>query len=249
MAGARAQALPAPAAMPRPRRWRRLVLLLALVAALAAAYLLWFRDLPTFAIRSVEISGLTSSQAPQIEHDLERAARAMTTLHVDRGQLERAVRRYPVVADLRVRTDFPQRLRIGVRERPPGAVLEAPDGRTLPVAADGTALPGVAAGEVARIRVAELPGGARVSDGATALAVRVAAAAPQPLGAEIDSVEAVPGEPIAVRLRRGTEIRLGDGADLERKWAAAAAALADPEIAGAAYVDVTLPDRPVAGGL
>jgi cell division septal protein FtsQ len=202
-----------------------------------------------FEVKKVTINGLTTSQEPQIRHELERASRRMTTLHVDTRALQKAVGRYPVVAGFTVSTELPDVLRLSVRERPPGAILVDPQGQSYPVAADGTVLPGVEAGQVARIAVEQLPDTARVTDPATAIAVRVAAGAPEPLGAEIAGVEVVPDHPIAVHMTGGTDVILGDAERLEEKWAAAAAALADPEVSGASYVDVTLPDRPVAGGV
>jgi hypothetical protein len=41
----------------------------------------------------------------------------------------------------------------------------------------------------------------------------------------------------------------GRPADLSRKWAAAVAVLAERSSAGATYIDVRMPERPVAGGL
>ncbi|MEA2347106.1 MAG: cell division protein FtsQ, partial [Thermoleophilaceae bacterium] len=229
------------------RRW--VVGLLILAVVLSAAYVFWFRDISWFQIRKVSVAGLTTSQAPQIERELERTAKDMTTLHVDLPELRRAVRAYPVVQAINAEPQFPTGLKIGIQERPPGAILETPDGHVMPVAADGTALPGVRAEGIARVSVLELPTGPRVTDPEAQVAVAVAAAAPKPLGASIASIQAADTEPISVKLQNGTELIFGDKGALDEKWAAAAAALADPDIGGAGYIDVTLPDRPVAGDL
>ncbi|MEJ7718360.1 MAG: hypothetical protein WKF31_10505 [Thermoleophilaceae bacterium] len=50
-------------------------------------------------------------------------------------------------------------------------------------------------------------------------------------------------------MRHGPAVVLGDLGDLKVKWAATARVLADPASRGAAYVDVRMPERPVAGGL
>jgi cell division septal protein FtsQ len=236
-----------PGFLVRVRRWT--VGLLVLAAALTAAYLFWFRDLSMFEVKKVTLNGLTTSQEPKIRNDLERAARDMTTLHVDTRALQKAVGRYPVVAGLTVSPALPDGLMVTIRERPPGAVLTTPAGQSVPVAADGTVLPGVEAGEVAHIPVDALPDGAKVGDPAVAIAVHVASAAPVPLGAEVAAIEVTPGKPIVASMTGGTEVILGDAERLDEKWSAAAAALADPAIAAAEYVDVTLPDRPVAGGV
>jgi cell division protein FtsQ len=243
----RRAARPRPGFLVRLRRWTIALILLA--AALAAAYLLWFRDLPMFDVKEVTVKGLTTSQEPKIRSDLERAARGMTTLHVDDRALQKAVGGYPVVAGFTVSPSLPDGLTVTIRERPPGALLVTPAGQQVPVAADGTVLPGVEAGQVAQIPVDQLPEGRDVGDPAVRIAIHVASAAPVPLGAEIGGVEVTPGKPIEVAMTGGTKVILGDAERLEEKWAAAAAALADPEIAAAEYVDVTLPERPVARGV
>ena len=47
----------------------------------------------------------------------------------------------------------------------------------------------------------------------------------------------------------GTKIYFGDADLAGRKWAAASTVLADPKAAGADYVDVRVPRRPVVGGV
>jgi cell division protein FtsQ len=79
--------------------------------------------------------------------------------------------------------------------------------------------------------------------------VRTVAAAPAPLRRRIERVNEEPGRGLVVELRRGPDVVLGSAERLEGKWAAAARVLADPAARGASYVDVRLPERPVAGGL
>jgi cell division protein FtsQ len=52
-----------------------------------------------------------------------------------------------------------------------------------------------------------------------------------------------------VELRDGPELIFGSAHRVRAKWIAATRVLADPESAGATYIDVTLPGRPAAGGL
>jgi cell division protein FtsQ len=52
---------------------------------------------------------------------------------------------------------------------------------------------------------------------------------------------------LAVSLADGPLVQLGDATRLRAKWAAAVAVLADPRSGGASYLDVRVPDRPVAG--
>ena len=50
-------------------------------------------------------------------------------------------------------------------------------------------------------------------------------------------------------LKAGPELYFGDADRVTAKWAAAARVLADASSKGATYVDVRLPERPVAGGV
>jgi hypothetical protein len=90
---------------------------------------------------------------------------------------------------------------------------------------------------------------ARLSDKAAAPLVRVAAAAPPALLQRATSVEVRRGEGIVVVMRDGPRVMFGDEARAADKWRAAAGVLASKNAQGAAYVDVRMPDRPVAGGL
>ena len=76
-----------------------------------------------------------------------------------------------------------------------------------------------------------------------------AAAAPAPLRPRIERLSEVPVKGLVAYIRSGPEVILGPPVELGFKWTAAAAILADPTSRGASYIDVRLPDRPVAGGL
>ena len=58
-----------------------------------------------------------------------------------------------------------------------------------------------------------------------------------------------PEKGIVVELENGPEVIFGDADLAAEKWTAAVRVLADSDAAGATYIDVRLPDRPVAGGL
>jgi Cell division protein FtsQ len=77
--------------------------------------------------------------------------------------------------------------------------------------------------------------------------VRVLAAVPEALRPYLDSSSS--GESgVDVKLTTGIEIRFGDASQAAKKWAAAAAVLADPEITALDYVNVQAPARPSWGG-
>jgi cell division protein FtsQ len=236
-------------AVPPPVR-RALAVALTAGIVLALGYFFWLRESPLVAVERVEITGLTTRDAPRIRAALTASARDMTTLHVREDRLRLAVSGYPVVASIHATPDFPHRLRIRVVEDRPVAKLVVRGGASIAVAADGTVLRGLRVDRsLPLLRAASPPRGERVTEVRAARAVRAVAAAPAPLRRRIERVGEARGRGLVAKLRRGPEVVLGGGARLEAKWKAAARVLADPASRGASYVDVRLPDRPVAGGL
>jgi cell division septal protein FtsQ len=73
--------------------------------------------------------------------------------------------------------------------------------------------------------------------------VRVLAAVPDALRRYLAS-SSFGEDGVAITLTSGIELRFGGAADAERKWRAAAAVLADPEVTHPDYVDVQAPSRP-----
>ena len=243
------RALPRVSLSPSPRARLWLAVLLAAALALACLYQLWFRDSGLVRVEKVTVTGLSVDDAPRIRAALTAAALDMTTLRVREDDLERAVSGYPIVQELMVSTDFPHGLRIRVVERRPVAVLLAP-GQRVPVAADGTVLRGVEArATLPPVQVGGRIPRHRLGEPEAMRAVTVIAAAPDPLAARIEEVREEGAKGLVADLGDGPDVILGDSGRLEAKWAAATRVLADPAADGAAYVDVRLPERPVAGGL
>ena len=226
-------------------RLRLVVAGLATLALLGGGWL-WLRDSSLVAVQQVSITGVTGPDAARIRSVLTLAARNMTTLDVRVGQLETAVAPFPVVKDLRVSTQFPHGMRIRVLEQLPVGALVA-GGRAVAASGDGTLLHDVAAGSLPAIPVRSLPGGSQVTDRVALEALALLADTPPRLVARIGQVTDAPPHGLVVQLRSGPDIYFGDGSDLNAKWTAATAVLADPSSAGAAYIDVTDPARPAAG--
>jgi cell division protein FtsQ len=223
-----------------------------LIAALALPALgggwLWLRDSSLVAVEEVRVSGARGVQAAGIEAALDGAARRMTTLDVNVGELRAAVVSFPVVRDVRVSTSFPHGLRIGIVEEPPVAALVIGGGRTA-VAADGVVLgPALLSGRLPLVRgsAADTLAGGRVRTPSALQALGVLGAAPRPLLGWIANVFPGP-EGLTVRMRNGLEIYFGDARRPHAKWLSALRVLTDPSSAGAYYVDVRLPGRPAAG--
>jgi cell division protein FtsQ len=232
-----------------PHWRRRLIALVLLAVVLAAGYVFWLRDSSLVKVERVRVTGIDTADGPRIRAKLTTAARQMTTLHVNADALRRAVADEPVVHSLTVHADFPHGLKIEIVQNRPVALLVA-GGRQVAVAPDGTVLEGArTAASLPTIRVGSLPGSARMPDGPARERVAVAAAAPARLLARVDSISVQHGRGAVAELKDGPVVIFGRAVELDRKWAAATAVLAQRSSQGATYIDVRMPDRPVAGGL
>jgi len=227
------------------------LLVLALLAiVLGGVYFFWFRDSSFVRVQRVTVTGLSGTDASRERAALIAAAHRMTTLHVDVDALRRAMGAGATIDALRVTPDFPHGLRIEVVEKAPVAVLIYGSERVA-VGAGGVLLPAVRPIPpwLPVIDVGPLPAHGRLGTGRASRLVDAAAAAPAPLRPRVARLRELPGKGLVAYIRNGPEVILGSPSDLALKWAAAAAILADPTSRGASYVDVRLPDRPVAGGL
>jgi cell division protein FtsQ len=228
---------------------RRRVLLVALLAvALGLAYFAWFRDSSLVAVREVEVRGASGADREQIVAQLTDAAEEMTTLHVRNDELANAVREFPSVASVSADAGFPHGLEITVVEHQPRLIAHGGD-RQVPVAADGSLLPGVKTGDekLPELSIDELPGAGRLSGDALSEALAIGAA-PAPLRPLIAGASVSKDYGTVVAMRDGIELRFGSRDRRHEKWAAVAAILADEQLESATYVDVRVPDRPAVGG-
>jgi cell division protein FtsQ len=228
---------------------RRQALLGALVlSGLALVYFGWFRDSSLVAVREVEVQGVSGADREQIVAELTHAARGMTTLHVDTDRLRDAVRDFPTVASVSADASIPHGVTIQVIEHQPTLIVRAGD-REMPVAADGSLLPGARVGDqrLAELRVDELPVSGRLSGDPLSEALAIGAA-PPPLLPLIAGASVSEDYGVVVTMRGGIELRFGARDRARQKWAAVAAILADRQLTGLSYVDVRVPNRPAVGG-
>lgn len=119
----------------------------------------------------------------------------------------------------------------------------------LAVAADGSFLRWLPPSEESRLPelpLAEPPDGERVR-GTALQQVRVLAAAPPALRPYL--ARSSYGESgVDVELSSGIELRFGDASAATRKWRAAAAVFADPDLTAVDYVDLHVPGHPAIYG-
>jgi cell division protein FtsQ len=221
-----------------------------LAALLAGLYMLWLRDSSLVAVEEVTVTGLTSRDADRVRVALASTAETMTTLHVDERRLREAAAAFPVVARVEATPEFPNAMTIEVVEHRPVAMAVA-DGREQPLAGDGSVLAGLPVeGDLPTIDLAVAMPQRRLGPGAARDAARVAGAAPAVVARRVETLhrEGHARGVVAV-LEDGTELVFGRSDRLAAKWAAAVRVLADDEAEGATYIDVRIPERPVAGGL
>ena len=97
-----------------------------------------------------------------------------------------------------------------------------------------------------RLPLDSVPKGGRVK-GPALEQVQVLAAVPDPLRPYL-AASSFGESGVDVELTTGIEIRFGDATQVQRKWNAAAAILADPSVTALDYVDLRAPSRPTYGG-
>jgi cell division protein FtsQ len=226
---------------------------LALLALGAAGYAL-ARMTPLFAAEAVDVRGATPAVAAQIRAVLAPVV-GDSLVGLDEAAVERRVAALPDVAEARLDRAFPHTLAVTVRlERPIAVVRQAAEswlvstrGRVLRRLARGdrAALPRVWVG-----RSVDLSTGGLIARPGAALAVRaVTRVAADPLPGRLKAVRAG-DQDISLVLGSGLELRLGGAADLELKLAVARRLLPDlpaRDEGGPAYVDLSVPERPVTG--
>lgn len=206
------------------------------------------RESSAFALRRVEVRGAP----PEVRAQVRRAAGpflGVSLLALDGAALERRLESLPTVVSASYDRAFPHTLRLRVVPETPVAVLRRGPELWL-VSARGRVIariPKGSDGALARIWVKRAvpvtAGGflAPATGGVSARALALAARFP----ARIAAVSLAHGS-LVFRLRSGLELRLGEPTDVRLKLAIARRALAQLP-AGSAYLDVSVPGRPVAG--
>jgi len=220
---------------------------LALVAIAVGGYAA-LRESSAFAIRRVEVRGAPPAVRAQVRKALA-SLRGRNLLALDGSFLLRRVEALPTVETVGYDRAFPHTLRITVVPERPVAVLHR-GAETWLLSGRGRVIARVPArtnGALARIWIptrAPVQLGAIVPAGEGLVAARALALATR-FPAHIALAAIVHGR-LTFRLRSGLELRLGEPTDIRLKLAIARRALRRLP-AGTAYLDVSLPTRPVAG--
>jgi cell division protein FtsQ len=223
---------------------------LALFACAAAAFV-GARETAVFAVDSVAVRGAPPAVARDVSKALVPLVGA-SLLKIDADTIAARLRDVPWVASATFDRSFPHTLTVTVRPERPVAVLRggasawllSARGRVLqklPLRAR-PGLPRIWAGAAASPTVGSILGDTKGGRAARTLA-------PLPwlrFPARVAAVS-VGSDELTFVLRSGIELRLGDADDLKLKLAIARRVLARLGPAGpGAYVDVSVPERPVA---
>jgi cell division septal protein FtsQ len=225
----------------------------ALVSVAAGLYGL-ARETSMFAVRSIEVEGASPVLAAQVRAELRSFdGRSLVSLHG--GAVEQRVNDLAAVRGSVVDRAFPHTLRVRVLPELPVAVLRRGAESWL-VSARGRVIAAIERGahqDLPRIWLptrTEIAKGAFLADEPGTLATRsLAAFVGSGFASRIAFVRALDGQ-ITLGLRGGLEIRLGAPVDLRLKIAIARGilpTLALPAQGGPDYLEITVPERPVAG--
>jgi cell division protein FtsQ len=226
---------------------RSLVVGVALVAIAGGAYGV-ARQSSAFAIGRVEVAGAPPDVRRQVQRTLAPLL-GTSLLALDGAALERRLEALPTVLSAAYDRSFPHTLRVRIRPETSVAVLHRGK-ETWLVSGRGRVvarIPNLTHGALARIwvpRATEVAAGAFLAPDAGGTTVRTLALAAR-FPARIAVASLAHGE-LLYRLRSGVELRLGRPTDVRLKLAIARRALRHLP-PGATYVDVSVPERPVAG--
>lgn len=234
---------------------RSLLLGFTILAVAGTAYAA-ARTTSLFAVERIEVRGAPPALGREVRRALEPLM-GTSLVAVDGEELVARVEAIPEVRSAVYDRAFPHTLVVAVTRERPIAVLRR--GReSWAVSTRGRlvrAVPRGANPRLPRIWVRKsVPGGAGaiVSDREARRALRaVAPLADRPLPVRVGTVRTGPKE-LTFELASGLELRLGNETSLLLKLAVAAEILRDlpsPAQGGPGYLDLSVPERPVAGSL
>jgi hypothetical protein len=231
---------------------RSLLVGAALILAAAGMYGI-ARETSLFAVDAIRVRGASPVLAAEVQRELHRYdGRSLVSL--DAASVENRVAGLPAVRAATVDRAFPHTLVVRVVPELPVAVLRrgadsflvSPRGRVIAPVPRGTHrdLPRIWLPTSTELRLGSFLGGGDGGLAARSLAAFVGSGFPG-----VTFVRALDGQ-ITLGLRGGLEIHLGAPVDLRLKIAIAhgiVPGLALPAAGGPDYLDISVPERPVAG--
>jgi cell division protein FtsQ len=230
--------------------WRSLFVGVLALAAAVGVYLA-ARESSMFAVRSLRVEGAPPHVTAQVTAALQPLL-GSSLLKIGPADVQRQLGGLTTVASASIDRDFPHTLRIHVVAERPLAVLRQGASAWV-VSADGRvirALDHPSLSALPRIwlsRDASVSAGTSLGDGAGLAAVAaLRTVQARPIGVRVRDVKTGESE-LTLFLRSGLELRLGDTSNLRFKLAVARKIL--PQLEPPAYLDVSVPERSVAGSI
>lgn len=258
MSTARPGTRPHPAVVARRRevarargRRRRLIALGGLGAVVMVVALAWLVTGPLLAVDGVSVTGYDRPDRAELIAALDDAAAGGTIARPADDAMRAAAAAFPWVESIVVARDWPRSLAVRVTPAEPVAVAAYQD-QAIVATASGRVL-GVKDGVsgLGWIRLATPPPAAGETLPAPALAplAFIAAADPE-TASRVRALQTTADGQVGGRLTSGPELRLGSTDRMAAKAAALGLMLANlsaEEEAGAAYIDLTVPENPALG--
>jgi cell division protein FtsQ len=227
---------------------RSLLISLGALTTVAIAYVVAYST-SAFALEHVDVRGATPEVASEV-HAATRDLVGTSLVAIDADAVEGTLRALPAVAGVSVDRSFPHTLVIRVAPERPVAVvrrgktswLVTGAGRLIRRIETGTerSLPRLWLAKGTTIRL-----GGLVPAGWLPATRALAEAHSAGLGSRVKGIRPL-GEELTLVLRRGMEIRVGRATEVGLKLTVAAKVLRLVD-SGTTYVDVSVPQRPVAG--
>ena len=220
-----------------------------IVVAVGVAYWIAYAT-PVFAVERIDVRGAP----PALSREVTKAiadVEGTSLVAVDADKVEGTLRTLPEVAGVSVDRAFPHTLVVKVAPERPVAVVRRGEtswlatgaGKVVREIETGTerSLPRLWLARGATIRI-----GAQIPAGMVAATRALAEAHGAGLGGRVKGVR-IAGDELTLVLRRGLELRLGRIADVGMKLVIARKVLGLVDVGSTTYIDVSVPQRPVAG--
>ncbi len=228
----------------------RLVTYWAVITFALLLLLLWIVSGPLLGISTVAVQGYTGKQQAAVQQTAELVAGTGSMVRLPRGDMRRALTRFPGVVDATIERDGLRSISVEVEMGDPVAVLSLASGQRYLLSPSGQVM-GAAEGTAGLpvIRVASYPPGGVLAEPGQRAALTFIGWLPPEYAGRLRNVRGEGGRLFAT-LANGLELRIGPPTDLAEKAQALVAVLsqADPEaLSAAAYLDISNPGRPMLG--
>jgi cell division protein FtsQ len=196
-----------------------------------------------FAVEDVEVEGAVYTDERALAAVVEDL-RGTPVLRVDTDAAEQELEAIPWVEDARVTTDFPDRVKIEIRERTPVVAYQGADDRYRVIDTEGRVLDVLDGQPVAYLQLTSderppLAAGQFAPRGFAAAASLVQAMTPE-VARRAESVTVAPdGGDLRLQLRGGTEVRFGAAEELVAKLVRLQTVLEDHANEAISVIDVS----------